>query len=62
MKFEEFFEMIKGRLEEEVVRKLFDLLDPEVKELDVESDGFHQKVFDNLEKLLSENQKDNIEK
>ena len=61
MKFEEFYAMVDGMLEKEVVEKLFDMLDPEVKELDIESEGFHQRVYSNLEKLLSENEKDIIE-
>ena len=61
MKCEDLYAMCDGKLEKEVVEKLFELLDQEVKELDVESDGFHQRLFDNLERLFLENKKDNIE-
>lgn len=61
MTFEEFYAMIKDMLERDVVEKLFALLDPEVRDLDIDSDDLHIRIYSNLEKLLYENQKDNIE-
>jgi len=60
MRFEDFYALIHEMLDEEVVRKMFDMLDEEVKEIDVESPDFYQRVYSNLEKLMAQTEKDNM--